>query len=50
LKRLVYCERHDDIVGAIAREKSIKHWPRARKVRLIQTANPDWRDLYDDLI
>jgi putative endonuclease len=35
LKRLVYVERHDDIRGAIQREKNIKHWPRAWKGRLI---------------
>ena len=49
LKRLVYAERHDDIRDAIQREKSIKHWPRARKVRLIHAENPDWTDLYDSM-
>ena len=49
LKRLVYVERYDDIRSAIQREKSIKHWPRAWKVRLIQAANPNWDDLYDTL-
>ncbi len=34
---------------AIQREKTIKHWPRAWKVRLIHSANPDWNDLYDTL-
>jgi putative endonuclease len=50
LTRLVFCEFHDDIVSAIPREKTIKHWPRAWKIRLIHADNPDWRDLYDDLI
>ncbi len=50
LKRLVYCERFDDIRSAIQREKTIKHWPRAWKVRLIHAANPNWDDLYDTLI
>jgi len=49
LHRLVYSERHEDILGAIQREKLIKHWPRAWKTRLVVRTNPDWRDLYDDL-
>ena len=49
LKLLVYAERFEDIRFAIQREKTIKHWPRAWKVRLIHAANPDWRDLYEDL-
>ena len=40
LKRLVYAERFDDIRYAIQREKTIKHWPRAWKVRLINGTNP----------
>jgi putative endonuclease len=47
LKRLVYVERHDEIVRAIQREKNLKHWSRAWKVNLILAENPDWRDLYD---
>jgi len=50
LKRLVYAEPHDAIEGAIQREKNIKHWPRKWKVRLVLDANPDWNDLYDQLI
>jgi putative endonuclease len=49
LKRLVYYERHDDIRLAIQREKTMKHWPRAWKVRLIHGLNPDWDDLYETL-
>jgi len=49
LKRLVWFEPHDDIRDAIAREKVLKHWTRAQKVRLIQDANPEWRDLYPDI-
>jgi putative endonuclease len=49
LKRLVYVERHDDIRDALQREKNLKHWPRAWKVRLILRDNPDWTDLYDRL-
>jgi putative endonuclease len=50
LKRIVYIERHDDMRRAIQREKNIKHWSRAWKVRLILDQNPDWADLYDQLI
>ncbi len=49
LKRLVYAERHEDIRGAIRREKTVKHWARAWKVRLIVAGNPDWDDLWDTL-
>ena len=49
LKRLVYVERHDDIRTAIQREKSLKHWSRAWKVRLIVEEYPDWDDLYGRL-
>ena len=50
LKRLVYAKRHDDIRMALQREKNIKHWSRAWKVRLIHADNPEWDDLYDQLI
>ena len=49
LKRLVYFERHDDIRAAIQREKTMKHWPRAWKVRLILGSSPRCRDLYDEI-
>jgi putative endonuclease len=49
LKRLVYFEDHDEIRSAIQREKTIKHWPRAWKVRLIHGQNPDWQDLFESL-
>jgi putative endonuclease len=45
LTRLVYAEAHKGILAAIQREKHIKAWPRAWKVRLIEKANPDWHDL-----
>jgi putative endonuclease len=50
LKMLVYCEQYEDILSAIQREKTVKHWPRAWKVRLIHATNPEWNDLYDTLI
>lgn len=48
--RLVYFERHDSIVEAIAREKRLKRWRRVWKERLIERVNPEWRDLYADLL
>jgi len=50
LKMLVYYEYFDDIRHAIQREKTVKHWPRDWKVRLIHATNPIWDDLYDTLI
>ena len=49
LKQLIYIEPHEEILTAIQREKNMKHWPRAWKVRLIHAANPNWYDLYDTL-
>ena len=49
LKRVVHVERYDDIRIAIQREKNLKHWPRAWKVRIILDTNPHWDDLYDQL-
>ena len=50
VKRLVYAEPHEEISAAIYREKIIKHWTRAQKVRLILAENPDWLDLYEPLL
>jgi len=50
LKRLVYVETHDSIAAAIRREKTLKTWRRAWKVRLIVEANPKRDDLYDSLL
>ena len=49
LTRLVYVERHDDIEAAIAREKAVKKWNRAWKIRAIEEQNPEWNDLFDTL-
>ena len=43
--RLVYIEQFGDIRDAIAREKQIKGWVRARKLNLIEALNPTWEDL-----
>ncbi len=50
VKRLVYFERFEAITGAIAREKVIKHWDRAEKVRAIMARNFAWDDLYDGIV
>ncbi len=44
--RLVYFEAFDDIENAIRREKRLKKWNRAWKIRLIEETNPNWADLY----
>jgi len=46
--RLVWFERHQDVQRAIAREKELKGWRRARKIALIESANPTWADLSRD--
>jgi putative endonuclease len=46
---LVYYEEHPDAESAIAREKQMKKWRRGWKIRLIEEANPSWKDLYDDI-
>jgi putative endonuclease len=43
--RLVYFEEHADIRVAIEREKQIKSWRREKKMALIESRNPKWRDL-----
>ncbi|MDO5693369.1 MAG: GIY-YIG nuclease family protein [Pseudomonadota bacterium] len=47
---LVWFELHATMLDAITREKHIKEWKRAWKVRLIEAANPRWLDLYDTLL
>ena len=49
VKMLVWYEPHDSIVEAIAREKRLKRWRREWKLDLIETANPQWLDLYESL-
>jgi putative endonuclease len=48
--RLVYFELADDMPSAIAREKQLKKWNRAWKIALIERVNPEWRDLYDEIV
>ncbi|WP_342239956.1 GIY-YIG nuclease family protein [Inquilinus sp. OTU3971] len=49
-KLLVWCEPHTSMIDAIAREKQIQGGSRKKKLGLIEAMNPDWRDLYLDLI
>ncbi len=46
-KILVYYELHETMIDAIAREKQIKGGSRTKKLALIESLNPDWKDLYD---
>lgn len=46
---LVYYEMHDTMEAAITREKHIKNWNRAWRIRLIRESNPKWNDLYSQL-
>jgi putative endonuclease len=48
--KLVYFEEYPSILEARARERALKHWRRAWKLKLIEDVNPTWRDLYDELI
>jgi len=48
--RLVWYEVHPTAPSAIRREKQLKEWQRAWKIRLIEEMNPDWRDLWFELV
>lgn len=49
VKKLVWFEVHANAEAAITREKQMKEWKRAWKVKLIETANADWHDLFPTL-
>ena len=49
VKLLVYLEMHATMADAILREKQIKKWNRAWKIRLIECDNPRWHDRYDEI-
>jgi putative endonuclease len=49
ITKLVYYEIHNDIQNAILREKQIKGGSRQKKVKLINSMNKDWQDLYEEL-
>jgi putative endonuclease len=48
ITRLVYFEHTTDVRSAISREKEIKGWKRAKKVELIKSVNPTWKDLAEE--
>jgi len=50
IHNLVHFEITEDVNSAISREKQLKKWNRSWKVALIEKNNPEWRDLYGDLI
>ena len=50
ITKLVYFEETSDVYAALEREKQIKSWRRARKNALVETRNPQWRDLYPEIL
>ena len=46
---LVYYEIHSSMIASITREKQIKEWKRLWKLRLIESLNPEWRDLFKEI-
>ncbi len=50
VKTLVYYEVRENAESALTREKKIKRWRRAWKRGLIEDSNPEWRDLYEDIL
>ena len=50
LGKLVYYDVFSEVDAAIAREKQLKRWRRAKKDELIEEMNPEWRDLYPTLL
>jgi len=48
--KLVWYELHTSMLSAISREKTIKKWNRNWKIQLIEETNPDWRDLYKEIL
>ena len=47
---LVWYEQHADMATAILREKQIKKWTRAAKIRLIEKSNASWKDLWSEIV
>jgi putative endonuclease len=50
IHHLVYYELQEDMMTAITREKQMKKWNRSWKLKLIESKNPDWKDLWEDII
>ena len=49
VKQLVWYEQHENAESAVRREKQLKKWNRAWKIRLLESGNPYWNDLYPEL-
>ncbi|HJT11589.1 MAG TPA: hypothetical protein VJ790_03160 [Dongiaceae bacterium] len=47
---LAYFEEHASVLDAIKREKRVKRWARAWKIALIREKNPEWRDLFAEIV
>ena len=50
IHNLVWHESHENMMSAITKEKQIKKWNRSWKLILIEKLNPQWSDLYDDVV
>jgi len=50
VKQLVWYEQANDVRAALTREKQLKKWEREWKIELIENANPNWKDLYHELL
>jgi putative endonuclease len=50
ITNLVWYENHSRIEDAIQREKNLKHWIRKWKLALIESSNPEWHDLYSEML
>lgn len=48
--KLVYFEQTSDVRAALEREKQLKGWRRSKKNALIESMNPEWKDLYPDIL
>jgi putative endonuclease len=48
--RLVWYELHESMESAITREKRLKNWKRQWKLKLIESSNPEWQDLYHRIV
>jgi len=50
IQALVWYELHETMDSAISREKALKFWKRDWKLELIEETNPDWKDLYEEIL
>jgi putative endonuclease len=50
LDKLVWFEQTDDVTSAIEKEKQLKNWHRQWKINLIEKDNPNWQDLYNEIV